>query len=197
MGCPKALLPFGPEPMGVRVARIVGSVAKPLLLVGAIGQRLDGFPADACIVRDRHPGCGPLEGIASGLRTAGDHCEIAFVTGCDLPLLTPAFLRRMIELSAGFDVCLPYVNGRPEPLAAVYRVSVLREIEELLRMDKLRPAHLLDRVHTRRVTAKELSAADPELSSLTNVNSPDEYRAALVRAGFTPTDLSSSTTDCS
>lgn len=197
MGSPKALLTFGPEPMGARVARIVGSVVKPLILVGAVGQRLAHFPSKALIVRDRHPDRGPLEGLAAGLRAAADNCEVAFVTGCDLPLLTPAFIRRMIELSPGFDVCLPDVEGRPQPLAAVYRVSVLPEIEALLRTNKLRPAFLLDRVRTRRVTAEELRDADPDRLSLTNVNDPRDYRAALAKAGFTPADPGSSPTDCS
>jgi molybdopterin-guanine dinucleotide biosynthesis protein A len=192
MGSSKALLPFGSEPMGVRVARIVGGVAKPLILVGGLGQRLAGFPSDACIVRDQRSGRGPLEGLAAGLRLVADHCEIAFVSGCDLPLLTPAFIRRMIELSRGFDVCLPYVGGRPEPLAAVYHIRVLPEVESLLKTDKLRPAFLLDRVHTRRVGVEELSDADPDLLSLTNVNNPDEYRAALEKAGIAPADAGDS-----
>lgn len=184
MGHSKATLPFGPEPMGVRVVRILGGVTKSLIVVGAIGQSLPRFPHEVLIVRDRCPDRGPLEALAVGLRAAADHCEIAFVTGCDLPLLTPAFVQGMIELSSGFDVCLPCVDGRHEPLAAVYRVDVLSEVESLLCAGKLRPAFLLDRVRTRRVTADEISVVDPEMVSLTNINYPDQYRAALSKAGF-------------
>ncbi|MHB8897118.1 MAG: molybdenum cofactor guanylyltransferase [Thermoguttaceae bacterium] len=184
MGSSKALLPFGAESMCVRVAGIVGSVARPLILVGAVGQQLAGFPADCRVAYDRMAGRGPLEGIAAGLRAVADHAESAFVAGCDLPLLRPAFIRRMIELSAGFDVCLPSIAGRPEPLAAVYHVGVLPEIEFLLRSGRLRPAFLLERVETRRVTAEELRDVDPDLLSLTNVNDPVEYRAALEKAGI-------------
>jgi molybdopterin-guanine dinucleotide biosynthesis protein A len=186
MGRPKATLPFGPEPMGVRVARVVGTVAQPVIVVAAVGQHFPEFPFEVCHVRDRRPGRGPVEGLAAGLRAAADHADRAFVAGCDLPLLTPAFIRRMIELSAGFDVCLPYVEGRHEPLAAVYRVGVLPEIEDLLRGDKVRFVSLLDRVRTRRVTADEIREADPEMSSLTNINDPAGYRAALDKAGLGP-----------
>ena len=186
MGRPKATLPFGPEPMGVRVARIVGSVTRPVIVVGAVGQELSEFPREVLIVRDRHPDRGPLEALAAGLRAVADHCEIAFVTACDLPLLKSAFVQRMIELSSGFDVCLPYVDGHHEPLAAVYRTDVLPEVESLLNAGQLRPAFLLERVRTRRVTVSELSAVDPEMASLTNINHPHEYQAALCKAGFHP-----------
>lgn len=184
MGRPKALLPFGPEPMAVRVARTLSTVVKPVIVVGAVNQRLPEFPFQVTAVRDRRPGRGPLEGLAAGLQAIANCCDRAFVSGCDLPLLIPPFIRRMIELSAGFDMCLPYVGGRHEPLAAVYSVGVLPEIETLLQMDRLRPAFLLDRVHTRRVTEHELRDADPDLLSLMNANCPDGYRAALERAGL-------------
>jgi len=186
MGRSKAVLPFGPEPMGARVARIVGSVARPVIVVGSVGQEIPEFSREILITHDRRPDRGPLEALAAGLRAVADHCEIAFVTSCDLPLLTPAFVQRMIDLSSGFDLCLPCVDGRHEPLAAVYRVDVLPEVESLLSAGKLRPAFLLQRVRTRRVTASEISVVDPEMASLTNINYPHEYQAALSKAGFHP-----------
>ena len=44
--------------------------------------------------RDRLPDRGPLEGIAAGLRALGKRVEAAYVTGCDVPLLVPGFVRR-------------------------------------------------------------------------------------------------------
>jgi molybdopterin-guanine dinucleotide biosynthesis protein A len=108
----------------------------------------------------------------------------AFVTACDVPLLKPVFVRRMIELSAGHEIAVPHVGGFDQPLAAVYHISVLPYVEALLEADRLRPAFLFDQVSTRRVTADELTDVDPELQSLANVNSPEEYRAILARAGF-------------
>jgi len=108
----------------------------------------------------------------------------AFVTACDVPLLVPALVRRMIELSAGHEIAVPHVGGFDQPLAAVYHLSVLPHVEALLEADRLRPAYLFDRVSTRRVTADELADVDPELQSLTNVNSPQEYLAVLERAGL-------------
>jgi len=184
MGRSKAMLPFGPETMLQRVVRLVGAVGGPVVAVAAAGQELPALGPAIRVVRDRRPDRGPLEGIRAGLEAVRGEVEAAFVTGCDVPLVVPDFVRRMVELAAGFDVAVPHVGAYDEPLAAVYRTSVLPHVEALLAADRLRPAFLFDRVHTRRVTLDELTDVDPDLSSLANVNSPADYASALIRAGF-------------
>ncbi|NQT11137.1 MAG: molybdenum cofactor guanylyltransferase [Planctomycetes bacterium] len=184
MGRSKAMLPFGEERMLQRVVRLLGDVVDPVVVVAAAGQELPELPAGIRVVRDRHADRGPLEGLSAGLEALCDCVESAFVTACDVPLLVPDFARRMIELSAEFDVAVPHIEGYDHPLSAVYRTSLLGEIEALLAADRLRPAFLFDQVRTRRVTAEELTDVDPELASLANVNSPEDYVTALARAGI-------------
>jgi molybdopterin-guanine dinucleotide biosynthesis protein A len=184
MGRPKATLPFGPEAMLARVVRLLGEAVEPIVVVAAAGQPLPPLPAEVAVVCDARPQRGPLEGIAAGMRALARRAEAAFVTACDVPLLQPAFVRRVVELLDGFDAAVPHANGFDQPLAAVYRLAVLAEVEALLAVDRLRPVMLFDAVRTRRVAADELAAADPELLSLANVNTPEAYAAALARAGF-------------
>ena len=184
MGRSKVMLPLGPETMLQRVARLLGQAVDVTVVVAAPGQELPDLPRSIILARDRHPDRGPLEGLAAGLRALDDRGQSAFVSACDVPLLEPALVRRMIELSDGYDIAVPHVDGFDQTLAAVYHGSVLSEVEALLAADRLRPAELFERVRTRRVTADELSDVDPELRSLANVNSPEDYRAILKRAGF-------------
>jgi molybdopterin-guanine dinucleotide biosynthesis protein A len=184
MGRSKAMLPFGPERMLQRVVRVVGCVVEPLVVVAAEGQELPELPGEVAIVRDRHADLGPLEGLAAGFGALSGRAGAAFVTACDVPLVTPDYVRRMVELSAGYAATVPHVAGFDEPLSAVYRTDVLKEIEALLAAGRFRPAFLFDRVRTRRVSEEELTDVDPELQSLANVNTPADYRAALARAGF-------------
>jgi molybdenum cofactor guanylyltransferase len=72
------------------------------------------------------------------------------------------------------------------PLAAVYRCEVCDAVRRLLAAGKLRQVFLFDEVPTRIVEADELADVDPGLQSLRNVNSPEDYEAALRDAGFTP-----------
>jgi molybdopterin-guanine dinucleotide biosynthesis protein A len=170
--------------MLARVVRVLREAVDTIVVVGGVGQQLPPLAEAVTQVHDRQPDRGPLEGLAVGLHALDDRAEAAFVTGCDVPLLKPEFVGRMFELSAGCDVAVPCIDGRDHPLSAVYRISVLPQVESLLASGRLRPAYLLDQVRTRRVAAAELSDVDPELASLANVNNPAEYRAALKFAGI-------------
>lgn len=183
MGRPKALLPFGPETMLGRIVRLLSEAVGPIVVVAAEGQEVPPGSGQILLAHDRHPDRGPLEGIAAGLAAIAGRAEAAYVTSCDVPLLRPAFVRRVIELSHGYDAAVPCLDGREEPLAAVYRASVLPRIEALLGADRRRPVFLFDEVRTRRIVPEELLDVDPLLDSLTNVNTPEAYREALRGAG--------------
>jgi molybdopterin-guanine dinucleotide biosynthesis protein A len=167
-----------------RVVRLVGEAVDPLVVVAAAGQELPELPPEIDVLRDRRPDQGPLEGLAVGLRALEDRAEAAFVTACDVPLLAPGFVRRVMEMLPGFDIAVPRVDGFDEPLAAAYRASVLAHVESLLEHNRRRPAFLFEKVATRRITAAELTDVDPGLDSLANLNSPVDYQAALAKAGF-------------
>jgi molybdenum cofactor guanylyltransferase len=92
----------------------------------------------------------------------------------------------MIELLGGHDIAVPVTEGFHHPLAAVYRRSVLPQVERLLAGDQLRPVYLFDAVRTRRVLGEELRGVDPELITLENLNRPEDYLRALAKAGFEP-----------
>lgn len=188
MGRPKALLPFGPEVMLQRVVRRLREAAEPIVVVAAADQELPLLPEEIIVVRDERPDRGPLEGIAAGLRGLSGLAEAAYVTACDVPFLQPAFVRRVVELLADHDVAVPHAEGFDQPLSAAYRLSVLPEIDTLLAADRPRPVQLFDRVRTRRISPDELAAADPELLSLMNTNTPEAYEAALARAGLGSAD---------
>src|SRR5690606_29355454 len=109
------------------------------------------------------------------------HAAAAYVTSCDVPLLSPAFIAHMIsQLTEDVDVVVPVEEQRfHHPLAAVYRTSVAPIVADLLNHDQLRPVFLYDRVRTLRIDAQQLRAVDPELHSLMNVNHWDDYQHAL------------------
>jgi molybdopterin-guanine dinucleotide biosynthesis protein A len=187
MGQPKTWLPFGPERMLQRVVRLVGEAAGPVVVVAAPGQEIPPLPDSVLVVRDPVTGRGPLQGLAAGLAALPTGAELAYATATDAPWLRPAWIRRLQELIGDYDLAIPFVAGYHHPLAALYRrATVLPAIETLLREDRLRPIFLLDAVKTRVVADDELRDADPELATLRNLNSPEDYRNALRDAGFIP-----------
>jgi molybdopterin-guanine dinucleotide biosynthesis protein A len=184
MGVPKATLPFGPETMLQRVVRLLGGVVTPIVAVAAREQLLPELPEDVIITRDEREQRGPLEGLRAGLRALPDSVDMAYVTSCDVPLLVPAFVARMIELMGDHDIAVMEIDGFAHPLSAVYRRNTLPHVESLLAHDKLRPVFLFDAVRTRRVRPEEMVSADPQLDTLRNLNTPEDYRAALSDAGL-------------
>jgi molybdopterin-guanine dinucleotide biosynthesis protein A len=187
MGTSKALLPFGAETMLQRVVRLLREVVAPIVVVAAVDQALPALPPDTIVTRDEHEGRGPLEGLRAGLKALPPQVEAAYVTGCDVPLLVPAFVRQMLEFAEGYDIAVIEIDGFAHPLSAVYRRATLRYVEDLLQADRRRPAFLFDAAHTRRVRPEE-ATADPGLLTLQNLNTADDYLQALahLRGGNPP-----------
>ena len=186
MGVPKATLPFGPETMLQRVVRLLGSVVSPIVVVAAREQLLPELPSDIVVTRDEREQRGPLEGLRAGLKALPSSVQFAYITSCDVPLLVPEFVDRMVELLGDHDIAVMEIDGFPHPLSAVYRRDTLPHVESLLENDKLRPVFLFDAVRTRRVRPEEMISVDPELRTLRNLNTPEDYLAALKEAGYQP-----------
>jgi molybdopterin-guanine dinucleotide biosynthesis protein A len=184
MGASKALLPFGDEAMLQRVVRLLGTVASPIVVVAAQGQALPVLPSNTTIARDEATNRGPLEGLRAGLEALPETVDMAYVTGCDVPLLVPGFVSRMVELIGDADIAVAEIDGFTHPLAAVYRRRTLPHIEALLADNRMRPVFLFDVVRTRRVQRSELVSADPGLTTLRNLNTREQYLAALASAGI-------------
>ena len=174
MGTAKALLDWHGSTMARRVTGIVGRAARPVVAVHEAGQELPPLPG-AELVADAAPGRGPLEGIAAGMRVLAGRCRCVFVSGTDLPLLHPDFVRSIARALDGHEIVAPVAGERSHPLAAVYRIEVLDRIETLLAGDQLRATALLDSPGTHRLDAGSL----PHPESLRNLNTPEEYARAI------------------
>lgn len=190
MGSSKAMLPFGPETMLQRVVRLLGDVVSPtgervspMVVVAAVDQELPVLPPDVIVTRDEREARGPLEGLRAGLKALPPDIDAAYVTSCDVPLLVPGFVAQMFDLAHGYDVAVMEIDGFTHPLSAVYRRATLPFVEDLLARDRLRPVFLFEAVKTRRVKPEDMTA-DPELRTLRNLNTPEDYERALVEAGL-------------
>ncbi len=126
MGRDKALLPFRGGTLVEAVAAAVAEAAGRVTLIGD-PERYGCFGLP--VVADRYPGWGPLAGIHAALTL--DQADWNLVVACDMPELTPAFLRSLLEAAeaAGADCLLPKSAGLPEPLCAVYHRRILPVIQ--------------------------------------------------------------------
>jgi len=192
MGSPNALLRFDGEPLVVHVARTLRSLFGDIVVVGGPGEEfvellrlLSSQPnklnqpnePKVTLVRDEIAHQGPVGGIYYGLSVAAG--EFCFVTSCDVPFLSARLISYLVSQISDYDVVAPYWQERFQPLCAVYRKSVTPLLKEQLDRGELRPIFLYEKVRTRKVTEAEIRRFDPEGSSFFNMNSPEDYRAAL------------------
>lgn len=184
MGRPKFSLPFGDEVLLQRVCRILSEVVSPIVVVAAAGQEVPGLPDGVRIVRDEYDSQGPLAGIATGLDALRAEVDAAFVTSCDAPLLQSSFVSRLIELLGDHDVAAPTDGQYDHVLSAVYRTSLADHARRLLAEDRRRPLFLLEESKSLRIHVDELRDVDPNLDSLRNVNTPEDYDDVLKLAGL-------------
>lgn len=177
MGRPKAMLPFGGEPLIVQVVRRLGLLFPDIVVVAAPDQELPVLPVT--LVRDQVAYQGPVGGICYGLGACGS--AAAFVTSCDVPFLSLAMVSHLASRLPDHDVVVPCWEGRLQPLHAVYRRSVQPLLERQLERGELRPVFLYDKVRTLKVDEDEVRTVDPDGSSFFNMNTPEDYAAALAR----------------
>ncbi len=186
MGSPKAELDWHGSTLLRRVTGLAQrTVDGPVVVVRAPGQELPEIHPSIEVVSDQREGRGPLQGLAAGLTAIGDRAEAAYVSSTDVPLLHPAFVRRVVgALDDQVDVVLPEVGGYRQPLSAAYRIRLLSTVEELIAADRMRPAFLFERSRVLHLGEADLlrdgslARLDPALASVSNLNEPADYERA-------------------
>jgi molybdenum cofactor guanylyltransferase len=189
MGSPKAALDWHGSTLLRRVTGLAQrTVDGPVVVVRAPGQDLPEIHPLIEVVSDAREGRGPLQGIAAGLAAIGERAGTAFVSPTDVPLLHPAFVRRVIAaVSADIDVALPRIHGFRQPLLAAYRTSLADAVDALVAAGQLKPAFLFERCRVRELDDAAmlddaaLAAVDSGLASVLNLNEPGDYEQARAR----------------
>jgi molybdenum cofactor guanylyltransferase len=138
-------------------------------------------------ITDIKPDLGPMGGIHAALHSYPDHAWL--ILACDLPFLDRATLQHLIARRASARVATAYrssFDGQPEPLCAIFEPRGLPIIEQSLAQGQQCPRGLLAR------TDVELLDL-PNQQALDNINTGDEYAAALAALGAGGADMPTAT----
>jgi molybdopterin-guanine dinucleotide biosynthesis protein A len=172
MGTNKALLRFASgETVIERIAARLRPLCAELLLVTNTPDEYAflGLPMHA----DAYPGASSLGGIATGLLHAA--CDRAAVLSCDLPLVSAELLGHLLALPFDYDLLMPFIAGRQQPLHAIYARTCLPAMQAQIAAGDLKIVRLLDTLKARLVTEADLR---PEwLPSFRNMNTPEDWAA--------------------
>ena len=141
-----------------------------IIIVTAHGEEIPcSSTAKIKTVADIYPGMGPLGGIHSGLTASASPRSV--VVSCDTPFVTVGLLAYMTQICPAFDIVVPRIKDKIEPLCAVYSRNCLAPIEELLEQDERQIRKLFGMVRVKYVEEDEVNKFDPEHLSFFNINS--------------------------
>lgn len=177
MGRDKAGLVLGAHTVLERVAMALRPLVATCRLVGRAPDSLPDTLAASKVEPDAIPGLGPLSGIHAALSVAR---HPVVVVACDMPFVTTSFLAGLAErLEPAYDAVIPEANRGPVAVCAVYHPRCLPRLEERLRTGRLSAQAFARALETRWIRANELSELDPKARCLTNLNTLEDYEAAL------------------
>jgi molybdopterin-guanine dinucleotide biosynthesis protein A len=177
MGGDKALQPFLGRPLILRVVERSAGLADEIIVT-------TNRPADYAFlglrcVPDLVPGRGPLGGLYTALRAAGQ--PLVAVAACDMPFASRTLFEyeRDLLLETGADVVIPSASAGLEPLHAVYRrETCLPPIAAALAAGAWKLVAFHPQVKVRVLTPAETARYDPQGLAFLNLNTPEEFRQA-------------------
>ena len=172
MGRDKALIRIGGRTLVEIMAERVSPLTDKVFISANNPETFSFLPFQA--VPDLYPGQGPLSGLHAVM---AEHVYTLYITlACDLPGLPASLIRRMLDVSEGFDAVIPRTSdGMAHPLAAVYRRTCLPVIEDALqkKANKFIDAFPGDGL---RVRWMEPGEGNFTYNDLANINTPDDLR---------------------
>ena len=183
LGFDKQELMFDGKTFLETIVSAIQPVVRRILLVGNVNADRHRLPDSVSITQDQRLGKGPLEGIRVGLEDLSSDCEYAFVSSCDVPLLTGDLVEFLFARIGDADAIVPTKGPRQYGMTAIYRTQLHAAVDQRIQQHKLRVCNLAEGFQVTNIDAEELRVVDPELDTLTNINSAEDYFRLLKRYG--------------
>ena len=94
-----------------------------------ISNKIKGYK-NFKVFKDIYKECGPLGGIHSALLNA--KYDKVLCIACDMPLIQKDTLNLMAKVEENYEVLVPRINNRLQPLCSIYSKKLIPKIEESL-----------------------------------------------------------------
>jgi molybdopterin-guanine dinucleotide biosynthesis protein A len=156
------------------ISRIISAIEEffPELII--VSDRPDEFPefSQCIIIKDQYLKTGPLAGIHAAIKTSSE--KAVFIFAGDMPYLDKKILADQIKEfnNRNCDVLIPKIGHYIEPLHAIYRKSLLNDLEMFISERRSRAV----RDFLREVNVEYMQIPDIEQNkrAFTNINSPSD-----------------------
>jgi molybdenum cofactor guanylyltransferase len=174
MGRNKAWLELDGQPLILRAIAAVRGLEVRELFISARSPQ-DYARLEYPILLDQQPNCGPLGGILRGLEAAASPGLL--VLAVDLPHMTISFLKKLAARCTDSTGVVPRLNGRLEPLAAIYPKSCKVIAQRLIQESRFAATEFAEDC-LRQHLVRAYRVAPPDIGCLANWNSPLDFPAA-------------------
>lgn len=133
MGRDKALLTLGGVPLVRLLLERLRRHADPVVIIAASAESYGEFGVP--VLGDLHPGCGPLGGIHTALRSLD--ARETFILPCDTPFVSDELIAYIAAFPTDAPARVARMDDRLHPLCGVYSPACLPAIEEALAAGRL------------------------------------------------------------
>lgn len=174
MGTDKSQLLIERQTFTDRISETLLTVTDSVTIVGRQPEE-STLPS----IADVYPQWGALGGLHAALTAC--RREWAIVVACDLPFVTAELFSYLASLRLDHKAVVAIQpDGRPQPLAALYRVDPCRQrATDLIEAGRRRPLDLLEAVKTRWVPFDDLRNLEQAEKFFVNINTPSDYNEAI------------------
>ncbi len=172
MGCKKAFIKVNE----MQIIDIILSVFKEVFseIIIVTNTPKDFEYTKVRLVKDIVADKGAIGGLYTGIKEA--EFKQCFVTACDMPYIHLQLIKYIIQIKE-YDVVVPKIDNKFEPLFAVYSKNCLNSIEQNLTENKLRITDIFSKVKVKEIYEDEIRLYDNQLLSLINLNTPEELNS--------------------
>ncbi|CAN5759558.1 hypothetical protein BH18ACI4_BH18ACI4_16720 [soil metagenome] len=175
MGTDKAALQLDGRTFVQRIAEELSGLTESVTLIGKDSVRLQlNLPS----APDAYENWGALGGVHAAL--AVSRSPWSLIVACDLPFVKAGLFARLANLREDFEaVAAIQKDGRPQPLAALYRTApCLVRADQLIKSGERRPIALLQSVRTNWIPFSGLQELSGAEHFFDNINTPQDYEQA-------------------
>ncbi|AJD89991.1 hypothetical protein JMA_06740 [Jeotgalibacillus malaysiensis] len=184
-GRPKAFATWRDSRFYERAVTALESVCDEVVL-SVREDQLNDFPDfTGKLVTDLTPyqSRGPLGGLYA-LMSQTD-ADILVTLPCDMPIFQKEDTKRMLSAFGKHQALVPSVNGRLQPLSAIYSYSCLPVVKAQLEAGNFRMRSFYDQIDWIDMPHTELQISEEAFS---NINDQEAYRQLLQHAQRRTTD---------
>ena len=113
----------------------------------------------------------------AGLSASRD--KYNFVVAVDMPHINLGLIRYMFKKRQGFDIIVPKVDNRYEPLFCIYSKNCILSIKKLLNENIFKVRMLFPKAKTREIAETEVLRFGPPDDIFMNINTPQDLNKIL------------------